>query len=162
MSLSLRPAGPGDDAALWAMLEPVFRAGETYCVPRDVSRAEALAFWRDPPHAAFLAEEGGAALGSYYLMANQRGGGDHVANAGFVTAPGAEGRGVARAMLADAMDRARGQGFRAMQFNFVVASNIRAVATWERAGFAVIGRIPEAFRHPRLGLVDALVMHRRL
>jgi hypothetical protein len=49
-----------------------------------------------------------------------------------------------------------------MQFNFVVETNARAVATWEAAGFATVGRLPAAFLHPRLGYVDALVMHRTL
>jgi len=49
-----------------------------------------------------------------------------------------------------------------MQFNFVVAANERAVRLWQRVGFAEIGRAPDAFQHPRLGLVDALVMHRKI
>ncbi len=161
MTLAIRPAGPADQGAIWAMLEPVFRAGETYCQPRDISRTAALAYWAGPPRRVYLAEEG-APLGTYSLGPNQPGGGDHVANAGFVTAPGAEGRGVARAMLDHALEAARDQGFRAMQFNFVVATNRRAIATWERAGFETVGRLPGAFRHPSAGLVDALVMFRRL
>ncbi len=159
---SIRPATEADDAALWAMLAPVFRAGDTYAVPADISRDDALAYWRAPAHRVFVAEAGGAPLGTYYLKTNQQGGGDHVCNAAFVTAPAAAGRGVARAMLAHALDTARAAGYRAMQFNFVVATNARAVATWERAGFETVGRLPGAFRHPTEGVVDALVMYRTL
>ncbi|PKP74589.1 MAG: GNAT family N-acetyltransferase [Alphaproteobacteria bacterium HGW-Alphaproteobacteria-6] len=158
----IRPATPADDAALWAMLEPVFRAGETYAVARDISRDAALAYWSGAPHRVFLAEDGGAPLGSYFLTPNQQGGGDHVCNCGFVTAPEATGRGVARAMLADALERARGAGFRAMQFNFVIATNARAIALWQSHGFQTVGRLPGAFRHPTAGFVDALVMVRAL
>lgn len=158
----IRPATPADDAALWAMLEPVFRAGETYAVARDISRDAALAYWSGAPHRVFLAEDGGAPLGSYFLTPNQQGGGDHVCNCGFVTAAAATGRGVARAMLADALDRAREAGFRAMQFNFVIATNTRAIALWQSHGFETVGRLPGAFRHPTAGLVDALVMVRAL
>ena len=49
-----------------------------------------------------------------------------------------------------------------MQFNFVVANNARAIATWERAGFDIVGRLPQAFHHPQAGYVDALVMMKRL
>lgn len=160
--MMIRPATPADDAALWAMLEPVFRAGETYAVARDIPRDAALAYWSGAPHRVFLAEDGGAILGSYFLTPNQQGGGDHVCNCGFVTVPTARGRGVARAMLADALDRARAASFCAMQFNFVIATNARAIALWQGHGFETVGRLPGAFRHPTAGLVDALVMYRAL
>lgn len=160
--MQIRPATDADDAALWALLEPVFRAGQTYALEREIGRAEALAYWCGGSHRVFLAEAGGAALGSYYICPNQRGGGAHVCNCGFVTAPEAQGRGVARAMLAHALDTARQTGYRAMQFNFVVASNTRAVALWQSAGFEVVGRLPLAFHHPQLGPVDALVMFKTL
>ena len=163
--LTIRPASATDDDAIWSILEPTFRAGETYPIPRDIGRAEALAYWRSPGHSVFVAHEAGAAraiVGTYYLRANQRGGGAHVANCGYMTAPGATGRGVARAMCLHSLDEARSAGFGAMQFNFVVATNERAVRLWQACGFAIIGRLPAAFRHPRLGLVDALVMMRAL
>src|SRR6187551_2754316 len=98
--LTIRPAATADDGAIWAILEPTFRAGETYPIPRDIDRAEALAYWRTPGHAVFVAEDGGRVVGTYYLRANNRGGGAHVANCGYMTAAGATGRGVARAMCA--------------------------------------------------------------
>jgi len=151
-----------DDEALWPILAPMIRAGETYALPRDLGREEALAYWFAPEHEVFVLEEGDAVLGTYFLCANQRGGGGHVANCGYVTAPGATGRGVARAMCAHSLDRARARGFRAMQFNFVVATNERALRLWESFGFAIVGRLPEAFEHPTRGFVDALVMYRTL
>lgn len=161
-TLAIRCATPSDDDAIWAILEPTFRAGETYPVPRDITRADALAYWRSLGHAVFVAEAEGRVVGTYYLRANNRGGGAHVANCGYMVAPEASGRGVARAMCQDSLARARQRGFRAMQFNFVIASNERAVHLWQSCGFSVVGRLPEAFAHPRLGLVDALVMVRGL
>jgi ribosomal protein S18 acetylase RimI-like enzyme len=160
--LAIRPATPADDDAIWAILEPTFRAGETYPIPRDVSREDALAYWRSPGHGVFVAEAGGRVAGTYYLRANNKGGGAHVANCGYMVAPGAYGRGLARAMCAHSLDMARARGFTAMQFNFVIAANERAVKLWQACGFAIIGTLPGAFRHPKLGLVDAYVMHRRL
>jgi L-amino acid N-acyltransferase YncA len=110
----------------------------------------------------FVAERDGAILGSYYLRANQDAGGSHVANCGYMVGLGAAGCGVGRAMCAHSIERARARGFRAMQFNFVIASNERAVRLWQDCGFAVVGRVPAAFEHPKLGFVDALVMHRML
>ncbi|MGJ3262616.1 MAG: N-acetyltransferase family protein [Salinarimonas sp.] len=160
----IRPADPDADAdALWRILEPVIRAGETYALERDLGRADTLAYWLAPTNAVFVAAApDGAVLGTYTMRANQRGGGAHVANCGYVTAPDASGRGVARGMAAHSLDEARRRGFRAMQFNFVVAANVRAVRLWEQLGFETVGRLPGAFAHPRLGEVDALVMYRRL
>jgi len=161
-AVSIRPVRRDDEGALWDMLAPVIEAGETYAFPRDLGRDEALAYWLSPAHTAHVAEIDGVPVGTYWLRTNQPGGGDHVCNCAYVTASGAEGRGVAREMLAHSLELARARGYRAMQFNFVVATNARAVATWERAGFSVVGRLPGAFLHPREGFVDALVMWKDL
>lgn len=158
----LRAAEAADRPAVWRLLEPVIRAGETYALPPQMSEAEALAYWLAPGHDCFVAAVAGEVLGTYYLQANQSGGGSHVANCGYVTAAAAAGRGIASAMCRHSLDLARARGFRAMQFNFVVASNTRAVGLWQHLGFDIVGRLPEAFRHPQLGYVDALVMYRRL
>jgi ribosomal protein S18 acetylase RimI-like enzyme len=165
-ALTIRPVVSADDDAIWRILEPTFRAGETYPIPRDVSRADALAYWRTPGHAVFVAQDndsaGGEIVGTYYLRANTKGGGAHVANCGYMVASAAQGRGVARAMCEHSLAEARERGFAAMQFNFVIASNERAVRLWQACGFAIVGRLPTAFRHPRLGAVDAYVMYRTL
>jgi ribosomal protein S18 acetylase RimI-like enzyme len=158
----IRPATGSDHDAIWKILEPVIRGGQTYTLPRDWSREEAVAYWTDPTHEVFVADENGEILGTYYLQPNQRGGGAHVANCGYMTAPHATGRGVARAMCSHSLDWARERGFRAMQFNFVVSTNVRAVRLWESFGFEIVGRLPGAFLHPTEGYVDALVMYRAL
>jgi GNAT superfamily N-acetyltransferase len=126
-----------------------------------MTREEALAYWFAPAHEVFVADGGGEILGTYYLRENQSGGAD-VANCGYMTAPAATGRGIARAMCAHSIARAKERGFRAMRFNFVVATNERAVLLWQSLGFDIVERLPNAFRHPKLGAVDALVMHRAL
>lgn len=160
--LHIRPATPSDRAAIWDILQPMIRAGETYALPREMSETDALAYWFAPANEVSVAEEGGRVLGTYLLRANQSGGGSHVANCGYVTSSAAQGRGIARGMLDHSLKRARARGFLAMQFNFVVSTNERAVRTWQRAGFEVAGRLPGAFHHPTLGFVDALVMFRTL
>jgi ribosomal protein S18 acetylase RimI-like enzyme len=160
--MHVRPAQTNDDDAIWDIIGPIIAAGETYVLPRDMSRADALAYWKSPAHEVFVAEADGKVVGTYYLRPNQQGGGAHVANCGYMTALAATGRGVARAMCTHSLEHARARGFRAMQFNFVVATNERAVALWQSLGFDIVGRLPQAFAHPRLGLVDALVMYRLL
>jgi ribosomal protein S18 acetylase RimI-like enzyme len=160
--VQVRLSVDADHEAVWQILEPVLRAGETYALPSNWSRSEALAYWYGHPHAVFVAQAGEEIVGTYYLQANQLGDGSHVANCGYVTHSNATGRGVARAMCAHSLQEAASRGFRAMQFNFVVSSNERAVALWKAFGFEVVGTLPEAFAHPRLGFIDAYVMHRRL
>jgi len=161
--MQIRPARDGDKSAIWRAIEPAFRAGETYPLPRDVSEKDALAYWFTPGHEVFVAEADDAGiLGSYYLRANTGGGGSHVANCGYITAPSARRRGVARAMCEHSLARARARGFAAMQFNFVISTNETAVKLWQSCGFAIVGRLPRAFSHPTLGYVDALVMFREL
>ncbi|QBX35826.1 GNAT family N-acetyltransferase [Paracoccus liaowanqingii] len=158
----IRPASPADHDAIWDILRPVYRAGETYCIPRDIARDDALADWFAPTFMAFVAELDGRILGTSHVGANRSGGGAHVANASFATHPEARGRGLARALATHALTWAEGQGFRAMQFNFVVSTNLDAVHLWQTVGFGVVGRLPGAFLHPRHGPVDALVMFQTL
>ena len=161
--MQIRLAALSADAdSVWAILEHTIRAGETYPLPREMSREDALDYWFASRHEVFVAEEDTDVVGTYFLQANQQGGGSHVANCGYVTAPRAAGRGVARAMCAHSLDRARQRGFTAMQFNFVVSTNERAAALWQSFGFQIVGRLPGAFRHPTAGFVDALVMYRSL
>ena len=160
--LTLRQAVRGaDDETVWSILKPAVEAGETFCADPQGGMAGGLAYFWPEGAQVWIAEED-APLGCCYLKTNQTGNGAHVCNAGFCTTPEASGRGVARTMLEFVLNEARAQGFAAMQFNFVVETNSRAVAAWQRAGFDVVGRLPGAFRHPRAGEVDALVMYRRL
>jgi len=162
LTMQIRPATTNDEAAIWRIVGPTIRAGETYALDRDMAEADALAYWLGGDRSTFVAEDDGEIVGTYYLRANQAGGGKHVCNCGYMTAEAATGRGVARAMCLHSLEQARRLAYRGMQFNFVVSSNTRAVALWQSLGFKVVGRLPQAFDHPSFGFVDALVMFRRL
>jgi len=151
-----------DSVAIWAILEPVVRAGDTYALPRDLTSEEALAYWFSDGHEVFVADDDGQIIGTYFMHPNQKGGGSHVANCGYITAAAASGRGVARNMCAHSISYAKNRGFRAMQFNFVVKTNERAVRLWRSLGFEIVGTLPEAFRHPTSGYTDVYVMYRML
>ena len=160
--IKITPATSADEERIWALLKPVFSAGDTYAVDPLIDREAAIAYWMEADKTAFILRIEGQAVGTYYIRPNQPGGGAHICNCGFITAPSARGKGVARRMLDHALIEAKQQGYRAMQFNFVLASNQRALAIWQRNGFATIGRIPQAFLHPKQGYVDALILHRSL
>ncbi|MFY7835742.1 MAG: GNAT family N-acetyltransferase [Novosphingobium sp.] len=163
VALIIRLATEADHVAVLGIVMPVIRAGETYALDRDMTEPAVLAYWFGADKQTFVAQaEDGAILGTYYLRRNQPGGGRHVCNCGYMTSSMATGKGVARAMCLHSLEQARAQGFRAMQFNFVVSSNTRAVGLWKSLGFAEVGRLPGAFDHPHLGSVDALVLFRSL
>ncbi|MFD1085978.1 GNAT family N-acetyltransferase [Micromonospora andamanensis] len=162
--MEIRIATADDWPGIWPFLREIVAAGETYTWPRDVDEARARQMWMVPaPGRTVVAvDRDGTVLGSAKLTANQLGPGAHVANASFIVASAAAGRGVGRALGEHVLELARADGYRAMQFNAVVAVNTRAVALWRSLGFEVVGRIPDGFRHPTDGYVDLLVMYRRL
>ena len=160
--MQIRRAEARDRAAIAAIILPTIRDGATYALDATMSEADALAYWLAPDKETFVAEEGDAVLGTYYLRPNQAGGGRHVCNCGYMTRGDAAGRGIARRMGEHSLAHARALGYRAMQFNFVVSTNVHAVRLWQSLGFAIVGRLPGAFRHPTQAYVDALVMYQAL
>jgi ribosomal protein S18 acetylase RimI-like enzyme len=160
--MEIRRARSSDANTIAEIVIPIFREGSTYTIDPGISEADALAYWLASEKETFVAEDGGAIVGTYYLRANQAGGGRHVCNCGYVTKATATGRGIARAMCLHSLAHARSRGYLAMQFNFVVSTNERAVRLWQSLGFEIVGRLPGAFRHPTHGFVEALVMYQTL
>ena len=160
--MQIRKATSSDAPAIAEIIMPTIREGATYTLDRDLSEADALSYWLGTDKETFVAEDGGVILGTYFIRPNQAGGGRHVCNCGYMTRSTATGRGVARSMCVHSLTHARSRGYRGMQFNFVVSTNERAVRLWQSLGFEIVGRLPEEFRHPALGFVDAFVMYRSL
>ena len=161
--LRIRRFEERDWTATWNIIEPVFRAGETYPYSSDITEEEAYRVWIEQPAATYVATDiDEHVAGSYYIKPNQPGLGSHVSNCGYIVGEGARGKGVASAMCEHSQREAINQGFRAMQYNLVVSTNEAAVRLWKKQGFEVIGTLPGAFRHQRLGFVDAYVMFKQL
>ena len=162
--IKLTRATQADANQVWSLLQPVFRSGEPYAVDPQITRNEALDYWTKQGKTAFLARLDENAVGTYYIRPNALGGGKHVCNCGFITASEARGKGVARHMLGHALAEAKRQGYQAMQFNYVLENNDRAIAIWQSYGFETIGRIPQGFLlpDPKQGYVDVLIMHKHL
>ena len=161
--MNIRRAEPRDRDAIWRIFHAVVSRGDTYALDPAMSRGDALACWLRADTHTFVAEDdAGEIIGTYILRPNQQGPGEHVANAAFTVAPNTQGRGAGRAMAEHCLTTARALGFRAMQFNFVVSTNTAAIKLWQQLGFKIIGTVPEAFRHPSQGFVDAHVMFRHL
>jgi RimJ/RimL family protein N-acetyltransferase len=151
-----------DWKVVWNILKPVFRAGETYVFSPDITEKEAHHIWIEIPRMTYVATIADEVIGTYYIKPNQPGFGNHVCNCGYVVSTAARGKGVASLMCSHSQGEAVKMGFRAMQYNFVVSTNEGAIRLWEKHGFQIVGRIPEAFRHPQHSFVDALVMYKKL
>jgi len=160
--MTIRPATEADWPAIWELFRAVTAAGDAFAYDADTPEAVARKWWFDPPAVPFVLAEDGRILGTYYVRPNQPGRGDHVANAGYIVAEVARGRGLASRLCGHSLDTATRLGYRAMQFNFVVSSNEAAVRTWQKHGFEIIATLPDAFRHAALGFVDVFVMCRQL
>jgi GNAT superfamily N-acetyltransferase len=161
-SLVVREIRPGEFDLVWPIFHAVISTGDTYAYSPQLTIDEARTTWTAPPARAFLAELGGAVVGTYTLRPNQPGLGNHVANAGYMVAPAARGHGIAGAPCEHSIETARRAGFSALQFNFVVSSNTAAARLWQRCGFSIVGQVPGAVRHSEHGLTDVFIMHRFL
>jgi len=160
--MQIRPVINADHDAIWNIFAEIIVAGDTYAFDPQMPREEALAYWFRADTHTYIAEENDSVVGTYILRPNQSGPGSHVANAAFMVARDAEGAGVGRRMAEHCLTEARRMGFRAMQFNFVVSTNTRAIHLWDQLGFKIVGTLPGAFRHPEKGFVDVYVMFRSL
>jgi len=162
MSVLLRAVSETDYESVWQMFHQVVRAGEYYAFDPDTCREEAIDIWINQVSTCFVLEEAGQIMGSYFIKKNQPGLGAHVCNAGYMVDARAQGKGYATLMCEHSQQQACRLGYQAMQFNFVVSSNANAVYLWQKLGFNIVGTVPEAFRHKRLGLVDIYIMHKFL
>lgn len=157
----IREAEEADWAAIWPFFRRIVTEGETFTYPPDMTPEQGRAWWMlaAPFRTVVAVDEAGVIAGTAKMNRNHMGNGSHIASASYMVDPAHRGRGVGRALCAYSVEWARAQGYRAMQFNAVVESNVHAVALYRSLGFEVIGTLPEGFRHPRLGYVGLHIMH---
>jgi L-amino acid N-acyltransferase YncA len=160
--IQIRPATSADFDAMWNIFSAHVSAGETYPFEPATTREAVQAYWFGHGVTSRVAALGERVLGMYRVVPNQLGRGRHVANASYMVSPAAQGVGVGRMLGEHSLLEARGQGYLAMQFNYVVSTNTAAVMLWKKLGFSIVGTLPKAFRHKRLGYVDAYVMYQLL
>lgn len=160
--MTIRTATAEDQDAVWAIIEPVIQAGDTYMYAPDSSKEKIMSIWFDSEKHTYVAEKEEQIVGTFFLKANQPDLGAHVVNAGYMVHPECRGQGIAEKLCRFSLEEARRLGFKAMQFNCVISTNTVAVRLWQKCGFEIIGTVPKAFQHKTLGLTDAHVMYQWL
>ena len=158
----IREALDKDFEQIWKIFHQIVSEGETYAIDKYTSKIEAHQIWIEQPQKTYVCLENKKVLGTYYLKKNHDGGGSHVCNCGYMVEMGAKGKGLGTKMCVHSQKIAKELGYKAMQFNLVLVSNKQAVSLWTKLGFDTVGKIPKAFDHPKIGYVDALIMHKWL
>jgi L-amino acid N-acyltransferase YncA len=160
--ITIRKAAPGDYHQIWEIIKAVISKGDTYTFDPASTRETMLAYWCGEDRHTYVAEENKVILATFIIRDNQPGLGSHIANAAYMVAENASGKGIGKMMGEFSLEEARRLGYRSMQFNIVIKSNERAVHLWKKLGFQIIGEIPEAFNHAALGFINAYIMYRKL
>ena len=160
--MSIRKAKDSDFEQIWPFFEAIVSKGDSYGFAADTNKQQAFELWMKTPQETFVYEADNQILGSYYLKPNFLGPGEHVCNCGYMVLESARGKGIATKLCIHSQELAFSLGFRGMQFNYVSSSNQTAIKLWEKLGFETIGLLPEAFKHPVFGFIDAHVMYKKL
>ena len=151
-----------DFERFWGTFSQIVQAQETYALDAEVSYQHAFELWCARPLKTFIFESQGDVRGSYYLKANGEGPSGHICNCGYMVKAAFQGQGIAKRLCEHSQAIAKELGFKAMQFNSVVSSNMAAVNLWKTLGYQIIGTIPKGYQHRQLGYVDCYVMHKFL
>jgi len=159
---TIRRAEPQDEDQIWNILKQVIANGDTYVFSPDSSKAKMLAYWLAPEVHPYVAIHDEKIVGTFIIRDNFPDLGAHIANASYMTLPQARGQGIGSAMGIFSLMEAKRLGYRAMQFNIVVATNKGAIQLWQKLGFEIKGEIPGAFRHAKYGFVNTYIMWRSL
>lgn len=160
--MTIRKINKTDFFRVWEIFKQVIDERAYYTYDETTTRAYIEEHWINTENLIYVAEWEGEIAGAYIIKPNQPGHGKHVANAAYMVDARFRNHGIGRKLGEHSLVAAKEAGYRAMQYNFVVSTNVGAVQLWQSLGFEIIGTIPEAFHHFEKGYVDAHIMYRKL
>ena len=160
---SIRQATIHDHDDIWHIIQSIIKSGETYVFDPRSDKAKMMAYWCAQDALVYIATgQDGTIAGTYVIRDNRPDLGSHIANGSYMVAPAFEGKGIGRLLGEHSIAEAKKLGYKAMQFNYVISTNVRAVKLWQSLGFKIVGEVPEAFNHHKYGYVSIYIMHRLL
>ncbi len=162
MQITIRAAQTEDFPEIWDIFHSIVKLGDTYVFAPETSYEEAKKYWMGDNIYTYVAVIEDNIVGTYIIKPNHPGLGSHVANASYMVHPQHQGKKIGYHMALHSLEEAKQLGFKAMQFNIVIATNANAINLWKKLGFQIVGHLPKVFNHQELGYVDAFVMHRFL
>jgi len=161
-NLITRPSQSKDEDGIWEIIKEVISSGDTYVFSPNSSKEKMLTYWFADHIHTYTVIRSDQIVGTFIIKDNHPDLGSHIANASYMISPKHQGMGLGRQMAENSLIIAKELGYRAMQFNIVVKSNERALKLWDKMGFKVVGEVPEAFKHPKKGYANALILWKKL
>ncbi len=146
MNAIVREYKKEDVPAMRAIWNEVVAEGVAFPQMEELTQRQAEDFFANQSRCGVAEEpETGRVVGLYILHPNNVGRCGHIANASYAVAGNARGLGAGQALVRHSLQIAARLDFRVMQFNAVVAENLRARRLYERLGFRQLGVIPGGF-----------------
>jgi L-amino acid N-acyltransferase YncA len=144
MEIEIRKYRNADLEAMVNIWNSVVEDGMAFPQTEPLNWEEAKTFFAAQSFSA-VAEADGEICGLYILHPNNVGRCGHIANASYAVKVSARGLGAGRKLVGHSLEQGRALGFKILQFNAVVCSNIRAIELYRDMGFVGLGTIPGGF-----------------
>jgi L-amino acid N-acyltransferase YncA len=147
LNIKVRAYEEKDLQAMVEIWNQVVDEGVAFPQEEDLNLASGKTFFAEQSFCAVaLDTETQKIYGLYILHPNNIGRCGHICNASYAVSNESRGLHIGEKLVQDCLQQANKHGFKVLQFNAVVASNIHARHLYERLGFKQIGVIPEGFR----------------
>ena len=163
MQIRVRPYTEDDVLAMNRIWNEIVEEGMAFPQLDTLDTSGGAAFYAAQSHCAVAEDlESGEIVGMYTLHPNNIGRCGHLANSSFAVRGDMRGARIGEALVRDCLKQAKDLGFRVLQFNAVVKSNIGAQRLYEKLGFVQLGTIPGGFRNIRGVYEDILLYYHTL
>ena len=145
--IRIRKYEPDDIGEMIAIWNEVVEEGIAFPQEDCLTVETGEAFFAGQSHCGVAEDvENGSVLGLYILHPNNVGRCGHICNASYAVLAKQRGKHIGEKLVRDCMEVAKGFGFKILQFNAVVATNVSARHLYEKIGFRQLGVIPGGFR----------------